>query len=258
MDVIPTLPDGSVGACVTSPPYAMQRSGTYGGIPEKDYPDWTKSWMSALRPKLASDASVLIVIRPHVSKGELSDYVLRTRLALRDDGWIECDEIIWVKPDAPPLGHAKRLRRCWESVLWFSRSRKPYMDQFALGGTSVRACGFAGSLRFGMSSSSPVHEGQKPPGFGRTRGSDVVVAYVGNISRGIMHPAMFPPLLSASLIATFSRNDGLVLDPFCGSGTTCLVAKNMGRRWVGIESNESYVKIASSRLEDAPPSPFSS
>ena len=56
-------------------------------MPEAVYPDWTVQWMALLWDKLAADGSVLIVIRPHITKGCLSDYVLKTRLALRDDGW---------------------------------------------------------------------------------------------------------------------------------------------------------------------------
>ena len=45
VDVLKELPDGIVDSVVTSPPYAMQRASTYGGIPEKDYPEWTVAWM---------------------------------------------------------------------------------------------------------------------------------------------------------------------------------------------------------------------
>ena len=86
LDLIPTLEDGSVSLVVTSPPYAEQRAGHYAGIPEEDYPDFTVQWMDALRPKLTRDGSVLIVIRPHLRGGVISDYVLRTRLALRESG----------------------------------------------------------------------------------------------------------------------------------------------------------------------------
>ena len=51
--------------------------------------------------------SVFMVIRPHLRDGVLSDYVLRTRLAVREAGWHECEELIWLKPDAPPLGSLK-------------------------------------------------------------------------------------------------------------------------------------------------------
>lgn len=83
MKLIPTLEGGSVGLVLTSPPYADQRQGHYNGVAEADYADWTVKWMAELWDKLADDASVLIVIRPHLKQGVISDYVLRTRLALR-------------------------------------------------------------------------------------------------------------------------------------------------------------------------------
>src|ERR1039458_523740 len=87
LSLIPTLPDRSVNLCLTSPPYAMQRKRQYGGVGEREYPAWMRMIMSALYPKLTADGSVLIVIRSHVRNGVVSDYVLRTRLALREDGW---------------------------------------------------------------------------------------------------------------------------------------------------------------------------
>ena len=125
LDLIPTLEDGSVSLVVTSPPYAEQRAGHYEGVSEEDYPDFTVQWMTALAPKMTPDGSVFLVIRPHVRDGVLSDYVLRTRLALREAGWHECEELIWLKPDAPPLGSKLRPRRAWESILWFSRCPSP-------------------------------------------------------------------------------------------------------------------------------------
>ena len=55
--MIPKLPDGSVGLVVTSPPYAEQRKGHYGGVPESVYPEFTVRWMEAVRPKLTGDGS---------------------------------------------------------------------------------------------------------------------------------------------------------------------------------------------------------
>lgn len=84
LEGIKQLDNNSVSLVITSPPYAMQRKFQYGGINEKDYPEWTLKWMEELRPKLKDDASVCINIRPHIKNGEISDYVLRTRLALRE------------------------------------------------------------------------------------------------------------------------------------------------------------------------------
>src|SRR5687767_7654999 len=86
-------PSVGVDAVVTSPPYAMQRADTYGGISEADYPAFTVEWLSSLT--IALQGSVLINIREHVRDGEMSDYLHRTRLAVRDAEWAELDEMIW-------------------------------------------------------------------------------------------------------------------------------------------------------------------
>ena len=133
LEVMRQLPDNSVDAVVTSPPYAMQRAKLYGGVPEDEYPSWTVAWMEQVRRILKPHGSVLINIREHIRNGEMSAYVHRTRLALREAGWIQCDELIWVKPDAPPVGHPGRPRRSWERILWFAKGNQPWCDPKANG-----------------------------------------------------------------------------------------------------------------------------
>jgi site-specific DNA-methyltransferase (adenine-specific)/site-specific DNA-methyltransferase (cytosine-N4-specific) len=246
------LEDGSVSLVVTSPPYAEQRSGHYGGISEEDYPDFTVQWMSALAPKMTPDGSVFLVIRPHVRDGVLSDYVLRTRLALQEAGWHECEELIWLKPNAPPLGSKLRPRRAWESILWFSRSAQPYADLKACGKESDKL-GFRGDIRFaenGFSKKTAWHPCVESfgKGHGIARISDVIVANVGGNEPGLDHPAVFPLALAEQLVKTFSQEGDLVLDNFAGSGQTLLAAKGCGRRFLGIEREAKYVKIALGRL----------
>ena len=252
LDLIPTLDDGSVSLVVTSPPYADQRAGHYEGVPEEDYPDFTVQWMNALAPKLTPDGSVFLVIRPHLRGGILSDYVLRTRLALREAGWHECEELIWFKPNAPPLGSKLRPRRAWESILLFSRSAQPYVDLIACGKESDRL-GFSGDIRFaenGFSEKTAWHPCVESfgKGHGIARIPDVIVANVGGNEPGLDHPAMFPLALADQLIRTFSQIGDLVADVFCGSGQTLLAAKGCKRRYLGIEREEKYVSIALERL----------
>jgi site-specific DNA-methyltransferase (adenine-specific)/site-specific DNA-methyltransferase (cytosine-N4-specific) len=252
LDLIPTLKDGSVSLVVTSPPYAEQRAGHYGGIPEEDYPDFTVQWMSALAPKMTKDGSVLIIIRPHLRDGVISDYVLRTRLAVRESGWHECEELIWHKPDAPPLGSKLRPRRAWESILWFSKSPQPYCDPKACGKESDRL-GFNGSPRYaeaGISARTGWHPQVESVGFGTgiARMTDVFVVPVSDKESGLDHPAVFPIGLAEHLVKTFSQQGDLVLDCFCGTGQTLLAAKGLGRRFLGIEREDRYVRIALGRL----------
>lgn len=265
LDVLPTLANRSVNLVITSPPYAEQRRGLYGGVHEREYPAWTVRWMDLLRPKLATDASVMINIREHVRDGCISDYVLRTRLALREAGWNEIEELIWFAPDKPPLGSRLRPRRCWERVLWFSQSKRPYVDLFACGnpqnGKAVRSGQtndrneYNEQRRLGIRTGGTrwkgdyIHAGQ---GLKRknpvARVTDLIRATCGSIDPHVPHPAMFPRALPSFLVQTFSRTGDLVLDPFVGSGTSCLVAEELGRRWMGIDNKREYVRLARRRL----------
>ena len=65
---------------------------------------------------------------------------------------------------------------------------------------------------------------------------------------GISHPARFPIKLAEFFILAGSNEGDTILDPFSGSGTTCLVAKNYSRHWIGIDANEDYCNIAKIRL----------
>ena len=87
------------------------------------YPKFTLDWMNSI--ELWDKGNVLINIRENISDGILSDYILKTRLFLRENAWKEIDELIWIKPDSMPVGNNKRPRRSWERVLWFSNHNQP-------------------------------------------------------------------------------------------------------------------------------------
>ncbi len=247
LKLIPTLADRSVNLCLTSPPYANQRRDHYPSVAEKDYPQWMCRWMSALRPKLTDDGSVLIVIRSHVRNGVVSDYVLWTRLAIRDAGWCECEEMIWLAVDKPPLGSTHRPRRTWEHILWFSKTPKPYINLNANGGFSTRI-GFAGSHRFRNGENPIATKRPSPLQNGHARTPDVFTAHISAIENGIRHPAMFPVSLCEQLIQTFTKEGDVCGDWFSGSGTVLLAAQRLNRQFVGCDINPKYVKIAKERL----------
>jgi hypothetical protein len=139
------IPDHTVDLVITSPPYAMQRRKLYGGIKEAAYPQWTIEWMAEVRRILKPRGSVAVIIRPHVRDGEISEYVAETIRMLRhqrDEAgkrcWYECDQLIWIKPDGPPVGHRGRARRVYEPVHWFAPDRQPFCDPVAGGHYSER------------------------------------------------------------------------------------------------------------------------
>jgi site-specific DNA-methyltransferase (adenine-specific) len=77
---------------------------------------------------------------------------------------------------------------------------------------------------------------------------DVIESPV-EITKDNAHPAVYPLYIVQELIKLLSKENDLVLDPFCGSGTTCLAAKNLKRKYLGIEINPEYVNLANERLK---------
>ena len=138
------------------------------------------------------------------------------------------------------------------AILWFSRCPQPYCRPESVwqgvGPGGLQGVS-SGSLRR-VSEKTASHPCVESVGKGNgvARITDVIVANVGGNEPGLDHPAVFPLALAEQLIKTFSQAGDLVLDPFCGSGQTLLAAKGCGRRYLGIEREEKYVKIALGRL----------
>lgn len=245
LEVLPRI--GEIAAVVTSPPYAEQRTGQYMSISEADYPDFTVKWMESV--PLATTGSVIINIRTHLRDGFLSPYVLRSRLALTNAGWGECEELIWFKSGGGtgPFGSRYRPRRAWESLLWFARTGSPWVDVKA-NGTPTKRTLTRGSRRKGegeyISDIGPQRAGDP------TRCEDVVDVPAGRWTNAGAeeHPAPYPPRLAAWCINLICPAGAKVLDPFLGSGSTLIAAKRLGRKAIGIELDERYCEIAAKRL----------
>jgi site-specific DNA-methyltransferase (adenine-specific) len=69
------------------------------------------------------------------------------------------------------------------------------------------------------------------------------------ITKDNHHPAVYPIYIIQELIKLLTQEGDFVLDPFCGSGTTCIAARNLNRNYLGIEINPDYVQLANDRLE---------
>ncbi|MCD0446473.1 site-specific DNA-methyltransferase [Glycomyces sp. A-F 0318] len=251
LDVLPRLAPGSVDCVVTSPPYAQQRRREYGGVDEAHYPVWFADRLEAARPALTVRGSVAIVIRPHVRRGELSDYVLRTRLELRERGWIECDEWIWDKGSGPPIGSKLWPRRSWEHILWFAPRKHPWCDPRANGRATERMFTGHGGRMFRHQYGGVTAD--SAPYAGIARGTDVARVPCAHNTKGddVAHPAPFPPKLAAWIIRYLAPPGGTVLDPFAGSGSTGVAAIAEGRSFVGVDRDGDYVAMMGRRLASA-------
>jgi site-specific DNA-methyltransferase (adenine-specific) len=251
LELIRLLPDDSLDAVISSPPYAEQRS-QYPGVPEKEYLKFTMDWLAAVWPKLKKTGSVLIVFSPWVRNQQVNNIVARIVLAAEAAGWIRPEELFWSK-DGPPLGSIQRPLRNIEHIIWLSKTLHPFIDLKA----RARLFGVR-SKRIGMSGTNPhgnVHSTSTSLEEDYARLSNEIIVSAGSVDRGIDHPAMFPPELARILLLTFCPPGGVVLDPFCGGGTTLLVAQSEARPYVGFDigtgpkTGELFADICNRRLQ---------
>lgn len=250
VEVMRSMPAESVDAIVTSPPYAEQRKATYGGIPESEYPAWTVSWMAEAMRILKPNGSVILNVRPHIQAGVISDYVLRTRLALRGNGWAELEELIWDKVSGPPLGSPNRPRRNWESLLWFGKHGRAFCDPKAAGEPAKRPTHVSGG-RAKKNDWAHVNKINGESFAGVARVSDIARFSTGLMSgdKGVTHPATFPWQLAEWCGKLICPPGGTILDPFSGSGSTGVAAVRNGWDYIGIDAVEEYVNMSKKRLE---------
>jgi DNA modification methylase len=250
LKLIPQLEDESIAAVITSPPYASQRDKFYQGVRQPDYPAWWCTVMETIRPKLKTNGSVLVVIQSHVESGVLSDFVLRTILAVRESGWIQPEELIWYKPDAPPKGSIYRPRRSFEHVLWFAKTGKPYVDLVAAGRESARVGYVSESKktdRLGLQRrmGSPSADLEKR----KARIRNVLIAGTSTNDKNIDHPAIYPRPLANTLLLTFTKPGDTILEPFSGSGTTALCAAAFDRNFIAFDLEQRFVDLGNKRLK---------
>jgi DNA modification methylase len=182
--------------------------------------------------------------------------------ALRDDGWYLRSDIIWHKPNPMPESVTDRPTKAHEYLFLMSKSAKYFYDAEAINEptsetTAERAkYGWNGKMVFQpdgreiRSQPDPVSEmGDRwCPQFRNKRS----VWTITTVSYREAHFATFPPDLIKPCILAGSRPGDTVLDPFLGSGTTGMVALELGRKCIGIELNKAYVKLAQQRTAVTP------
>ena len=183
--------------------------------------------------------------------------------ALRDDGWYLRNDIIWMKENPMPESVKDRCARCYEHIFLFSKSRKYHFDYKAISEpiaptTAERLKrGLNGSNKFGKA--IPGQAQQQTINRVREHGSitdDMInplrnkrdVWTINTVPFKGGHYAAYPPKLVETCLLAGCPEGGFVLDPFMGSGTTGMVAKQLDRHYVGIELNPEYTELAYARI----------
>lgn len=250
------LKDNSIDLIFTSPPYADNRPGTYGGIKPDDYVEWFLPISAALLRVLKPSGTFILNIKERTVNGERHPYVLNLILEMRKQGWLWTEEFIWHKKNAYPGKWPNRFRDVWERLLQFNKSKKFHMYQEAV---MLPTGSWAKSRLRNLSETDKIrHNSRVGSGFGknvsnwigRDKAYPTNVLHMATECGNKNHSATFPEGLPEWFIKLFTKKGDWVLDPFSGSGTTCAVAQKMERNSIGIEILESYYKVASERIRN--------
>lgn len=197
--------------------------------------------------------------------------------ALRADGWYLRSDIIWAKPNPMPESVTDRPTKAHEYLFLLSKSARYYYDAEAIKEPALEFSKMPDGRDTGPGSHGSFHRNGREKGkrTDKQRGHsrrhagfndrwDAMSKYqqygamrnkrsVWTVSTqpfSEAHFATFPPKLIEPCILAGCPSGGIVLDPFMGSGTTGMVAIKCGRKYLGIELNPEYVKMASQRIEN--------
>ncbi len=230
------LPAGSVDLIFADPPYNLQleqgltrpdQSRVDGVDDDWDkfdsfahYDAFTRAWLQAARRVLKPDGAIWVIGSYH--------NIFRLGVALQDlDFWM-LNDVIWRKANPMPNFRGTRFTNAHETLIWAARDRSSRVtfnyEQLKLGNDDVQ---MRSDWLF------PICTGSE-----RLKGDD----------EGKLHPTQKPEALLYRVLTATTRPGDVVLDPFFGTGTTGAVAKKLGRHFIGIEREDTYIAGALKRI----------
>ena len=243
-EVLPLLPPRSMDLIVVDPPYNLRKEyagQTFSKLKAQRYAEYTQAWLQLVVPLLKEGGSLYLCCdwESGLTVGPLLGQYLKIR-----------NRITWQREKG------RGANRNWKNGLediWFATQGEEYT--FNLEAVKCRRRVLAPYRHQGLPKDWQETEG------GRYRDTcpsnlwdDITVPF-WSMAENTAHPTQTPEKLLAKLILASSNPGDLVFDPFLGSGTTCVVAKKLGRRYLGIEKSSQYCLWAQERLERAAQDP---
>ena len=244
LEVCPLLPGKSMDLIIADPPYNLTKS--YSGTlftkkKDADYEEYTRQWMSAVRPLLKDDGSIYVCCDWESSL--IVGNVLSEFFQVRN-------RITWQREKG--RGAKANWKNGMEDI-WFATAGSDYV--FNLDAVRIRKKVIA-----------PYRAGGKPKDWSETENGnyrdtcpsnfwdDITIPF-WSMPENTAHPTQKPEKLIAKIMLASSSEGDVVFDPFLGSGTTSVVARKLNRRYIGIEVEKQYCVWAEQRLEMADGSP---
>lgn len=240
LDAASFLPSDFVDLLIVDPPYNLNKS--FNGTSFKktnfdEYEDYTRNWLTKIFHTLKPNASVYVCSDWETS---LSIYkVLREFFIVRN-------RITWEREKG--RGAKANWKNCSEDIWFCTRGDNYFFD--------------AETVKLKRKVIAPYKENGKPKDWNEEENGNFRLTSPSNLWTDISipfwsmpentdHPTQKPEKLIAKLILASSKQNDVVFDPFLGSGTTSVVAKKLGRQYLGVELNEEYACLAEKRLEAA-------
>jgi len=242
LSILASLPEASVDLVFADPPYNLQLGGELkrpdesrvDGVEEAwdkfedlaAYDAFTRAWLKGVK-RVLKPAGTLWVIGSYHN-------IFRVGTALQDQGFWILNDIIWRKSNPMPNFRGVRFTNAHETLIW--AAREPDARRYTFNYEALKA----GNDDLQMRSDWFI-----PLCTGNER--------LKTASGAKAHPTQKPEALLHRILIASSKPGDLVLDPFFGTGTTGAVAKRLGRRFIGIERDETYAALARARIEAVTP-----
>ena len=238
------LPAASVDLVFADPPYNLQLQGDLkrpdnSRVDAVDddwdkfssfaaYDDFTRAWLTACRRVMKPSATLWVIGSYH--------NIFRVGAILQDLGFWILNDVVWRKSNPMPNFRGRRFTNAHETLIW--AAREPGGKGYTFNYEALKAGNEDIQVRSDWTIPLCTGEERLKNGDGKK-----------------LHPTQKPEALLARVILSSSRPDDLVLDPFCGTGTTGAVAKRLGRRFIGFERERGYAAAAQKRLASVEPLP---
>src|ERR1700681_3923228 len=238
------LPAASIDLVFADPPYNLQLQGDLkrpddSRVDAVDddwdkfsnfaaYDDFTRAWLTSCRRVMKPNATLWVIGSYH--------NIFRVGTILQDLGFWILNDVIWRKTNPMPNFRGRRFTNAHETLIWAARDAAKHNYTFNYEALK------AGNDDIQMRSDwlIPLCTGEE-----RLKGRDGKK----------LHPTQKPEALLARVILAASRPDDLVLDPFCGTGTTGAVAQRLRRRFIGFERERECAAAAKKRIAAIEPMP---
>lgn len=239
LEILPKLDDNSIDLVVTSPPYNVDLGNNKynkkgydiyrDNLGHKEYINWLRTVFDIVYNKLKTGGRCVINVGDG-KNGVVPTHSDIIQFMTKDIGYLQMAAIIWQKSNVSN-------RTSWGS--WLSPSSPSFPTPFEY------------ILVFASCSRKLQDKGETD--LTKEEFIEWSLAkweFPGVSKKKSKHPASFPPELPKRCIKMLSWRNAIVLDPFCGVGTTCIEAKKLGRKYIGFDISEEYCNIARKNLEE--------